>query len=319
MRAPFGLWQKRSTRRPFTVLYDASVVILLLLFAASWLYGGNPDEAAQRRQALTRGVDNVLGGVGSGQVLLNYGGIDDTPEINERIQTIFEPIAQVALEHRSDLDYRIAVLKSEVPNAFSLPGGRTYITRGLIEILETDDQIAGVLGHELAHTTESHGTKAFGRDLGLFLAYDLILDHVEDEQRREAAQVAGLSHTLISTGYSRAAETEADELGMAFAIKAGYAPLGLAEALELIEAHQREIAKERGSRNDVPEFFRTHPLTENRVRHIRQVAYDMGYDVYVPGDHVTEALRRTFGQDEAQDEDDENATEAVRGEAGEDE
>ena len=126
----------------------------------------------------------------------------------------------------------------------------------------------------------------------MILFYDFLLDRIEDHQRADAAELANLSFALVSTGYSRAAETEADELGFLYAVSGGYDPLGLALALERIEEHQRQEARRTGRSNDVPEFFRTHPLTENRVRHIRKVASEMGYDVYVPGDAVTEALRR---------------------------
>lgn len=274
-------------------LYDLSVFLLLaLIVVVGWFWGGEPDEAARRRASFVRGVDNVLGGMGTPQVIAQYGGIDEDPEINARVQAIFKKVAPVAQEMRGDLRYEISVLKSDIPNAFSLPGGRTFITRGLVELLDDDDQIAGVIGHELAHTVQSHGSKAFGRDLGMILFYDFLLDQVEDHQRKDAAELANLSFALVSTGYSRAAETEADEIGFLYAVKAGYAPLGLAEALEKIEAYQKEQAKKAGRTKQVPEFFRTHPLTEDRIRHIRQVASDIGYDVYVPGDAVTEALRR---------------------------
>lgn len=274
-------------------IYDLSAILLLaLIVVVGWFYGGPAEEAQRRRESFARGVDNVLGGMGTPEVVAQYGGIDEDPEINARVQAIFEQVAPAAQEVRGDLRYRISVLKSDVPNAFSLPGGRTFITRGLVELLDDDDQIAGVIGHELAHTVLSHGSKAFGRDLGMILFYDYLLDRVEDHQRADAAELAHLSFALVSTGYSRAAETEADEMGLLFAVQGGYDPLGLPLALERIEEWQRQEARRTGRANNVPEFFRTHPLTENRVRHLRQMAADLGYDVYVPGDAVTEALRR---------------------------
>ena len=212
--------------------------------------------------------------------------------INQRVQAIFDKVAPAAREMRGDLRYEISVLKSDVPNAFSLPGGRTFITRGLVELLDDDDQIAGVIGHELAHTVKSHGSKGFGRDLGMILFYDFVLDRVEDHQRADAAELANLSFALVSTGYSRSAETEADEIGFLFAVSGGYDPLGLALALEKIEEHQREEARRTGRRNDVPEFFRTHPLTENRVDISARWRARWGMTVLLPGDAVTEALRR---------------------------
>lgn len=284
----------RRRIRGIHTLYDLSVVLLVgLILLTSWLFGGPPEEAAERRQSFVRGVDNVLGALGQPELIVNYGGIDEDPEINKRVQTIFDRLVPYAEDMRDDLRYRVSVLKSEVPNAFSLPGGRNFITRGLVELLDDDDQIAGVLGHELAHTIRSHGSQAFGRDLGMILLYDFLLDHVEEHQRAQAAELGQLSYALISTGYSRSAETEADELGFYLAVRAGYRPMGLAEALEKIEEYQKEMERQGKVRlSDVPEFFRTHPLTENRVRHIKELSQELGYDVYIPGDSVSEAVRR---------------------------
>lgn len=283
----------RGRHRGELRVYDLSVILLLILIvAAGWFYGGPPEEAQRRREAFATGIDNFLGNAGTPEVVLQYGGIDDDPEINARVQAIFERVAPAAAAMRGELRYRISVLKSQVPNAFSLPGGRTFITRGLVELLDDDDEIAGVIGHELAHTVLSHGSKAFGRDLGMILFYDFLIDRVEPHQRQDAAELANLSFALVSTGYSRQAETEADELGFAYAVRAGYDPVGLADALQKIEEYQRLQERKHGGGQQVPEFFRTHPLTEDRVRHIRTLAREMGYDVYVPGDAVTEALRR---------------------------
>lgn len=276
--------------RGISVVYDVSPIIWIALIAlATWFYGGDPDEARLRRDAFQRGVDNVLGGMGTPQVVLQYGGIDDDPEINERLQAIFAPIAEQAELHRSDLRYNISVLRSEVPNAFSLPGGRTFITRGLIDLLGSDDEIAGVIGHELAHTIKSHGSKAFGRDLGLILLYDFVLDHVDERDRGDAAELAQLSYALISTGYSRSAETEADAFGLLLAAEAGYEPLGLAEALRKIEAHQR--ANRDPFQEETPVYFRTHPLTADRVRDIYKEARALGYEVDEFGDPLLDGIR----------------------------
>jgi len=284
----------RRHRREVRV-YDLSAILLLLLVAAAvYFYGGAPDEAKRRRDAFALGVDNFLGKIGTPEVIAQYGGIDDDPKINARVQAIFDNVAPQARQMRSELRYEISVLKSKIPNAFSLPGGRTFITRGLVELLDDDDEIAGVIGHELAHTVLSHGSKAFGRDLGMIVFFDFLVDKVEPHQRRDAAELANLSYALVSTGYSRQAETEADELGFLFAVRAGYDPVGLADALEKIEEHQRMEERKSGGASQVPEFFRTHPLTEDRIRHIRGLAKEMGYDVYVPGDAVTEALRRYY-------------------------
>jgi len=281
------------------ILLDASTILLIaVLVLAAVLYGGDPDAARERRAALQRGVDNVLGGLGTPSLILQYGGIDDDPAINERMHAIFEPLAKRASEIRPDLRYSVSVLRSEVPNAFSLPGGRTFITRGLIDLLGSDDEIAGVMGHELAHTIKSHGSIAFGRDLGMILLFDFVVDRVDEANRAQAAELAQLSHALVSTGYSRAAETEADAFGLAIAAESGYEPLALASALVKIEAYQN--ARRDRFPDDVPVYFRTHPLTSDRVRNIYAEARRLGYPVEEYGDPLLDGIRlyneRTQGQ-----------------------
>ncbi len=272
-------------------LFDLSALFwVALLVAGLFFYGGKPEDALERRQSFQRGVDNVLGNMGLSGLVSQYGGVYEDPEMTERIDTIFNTLVVQAQSDRDDLEYTITLLDSDTPNAFALPGGSTFITRGLVELLDDDDEIAGVLGHELVHTVKSHGSSSFGRDLGLLLAYDFVLGQVDPEERARAAEIAQLSHALISTGYSRSAESEADKFGLHYAIRAGYHPLGLVRALQKIEAHQRE--EQPAGSGDVPVYFRTHPLTEERVRALRSEARELGYDVYVPGDPVTEALRR---------------------------
>jgi len=283
--------------------YDLSALLwIALILIATWLYGGPPDEARERRASLTRGVDNFLGNMGVPGIVEQYGGIYEDEEAKERIGAIFERLVPQAKAERDDLEYQITLLNSDVPNAFALPGGHTYITRGLIELLDSDDEVAGVLGHELVHTVKSHGSIAFGRDLGLLLAYDIVLDHVEEAERRRAAELARLGHALISTGYSRSAETEADTVGLHYAVAADFDPVGLIRALEKIERYTRERAP---SAQEVPVYFRTHPLTEERVRHLSEEARRLGYDVYVPGDPVTEALRRLHDSEQTEQEEQE--------------
>lgn len=272
-------------------LFDLSALLWVgLLVLGLFLYAGSPEDAQQRRQSFTRAVDNLLGDMSVGQLVTEYGGVNEDPALNARVQRIFDALVAPVKNDRDDLNYRIQVLNSDVPNAFALPGGRTYITKGLLDLLESDDEVAGVLGHELAHTARSHGSTAFGRDIGMILAYDFVLNRIEEPSRQQAAELAQLSYALISTGYSRAAETEADKLGLRYAAAAGYHPLGLVQALEKIEQYQRKNRPTGAV--DVPVYFRTHPLTEDRVRALRAEAKELGYDVYVPGDAVHEALRR---------------------------
>lgn len=151
--------------------------------------------------------------------------------------------------------YAIDVLvDDELVNAFAAPGGYVYITTGLIREASSCGEIAGVLGHELAHVTERHGVKALGRQI---VAGNVINIFLEDNLAQQAAEVA--YQFLFGLRYSRDAEREADEVGVRIAFEAGYNPYGFVRFFERILALEQEAG------GSLPEFLSTHPDTGDRI------------------------------------------------------
>lgn len=162
------------------------------------------------------------------------------------------PIVQTATLHFVTLD---------VANAWVNQNAEVYVTSGLLDLLKTDHQIAGVLAHELAHVTQQHVPQQIRRNLEWSLLV-LALALAADRSGPYDDRVLSVLHPLVMYGYSREAELEADEVGMTHAIRAGYDPMGLVEALELITAESAVLPQHW--------LWLTHPLPEQRLIALRQ-------------------------------------------------
>src|ERR671917_1889526 len=148
-------------------------------------------------------------------------------------------------------------------NAFALPGGQIFITEGLLKRLTTDGQIAGVLGHEIAHVIARHGAEHIAKQQltqGLTGAAVLATYDPSNPASRGSAAVAAMIGQLVTMRFGREDELESDQLGVRFAAEAGYDPRSMIGLMKIL-AQSSE-----GGRP--PEFFSTHPNPENRVARI---------------------------------------------------
>jgi beta-barrel assembly-enhancing protease len=198
-------------------------------------------------------------------------GVDQQIEAEYQIVDEADPLAQWAIQLVNPLQsassqfrdpsaingYKVEVIAdNELVNAFAAPGGYTYISTGLIMNATTCAEIAGVMGHELAHVTQRHSVNAITSQFaveqiaGFFLGDSLIGD--------AASLIYGF---LQSTSFSQDNEAEADSVGLKIAFNAGYNPYGLVDFFEVL------LALEGGGSNPL-QFLSSHPATADRVRDI---------------------------------------------------
>jgi beta-barrel assembly-enhancing protease len=179
----------------------------------------------------------------------------------ELLREIGERVAESS--ERPYLDYSFKVLKSDGINAFALPGGFIYVYSGLFEALN-DDELAAVLGHEIAHVAARHGIKRMQAVYGYQLLSIAGLIAMHDSVDPAAAyEVANSVFTLVLLGYSRKDEFEADRLGTRYAALAGFDPAGMLGVLEKLEEKQRV--------EPLIPFLHTHPPLRDRMREVRIV------------------------------------------------
>ncbi len=179
--------------------------------------------------------------------------INTDVDINERIEKIFERI--VAVSDRRDIVYFIKIIDEEdVVNAVSLPGGYVYLFKGLLDKLENDDQIAGVIAHEVGHITAKHGIKRLQASYGAML-----LQIASTQANGNVA--GGLSFALQSLflEYSQKAEFESDRLAVKYTKKAGYDPNEMLYVLKVLKEENDKSPLRQYS------YWRTHPFVSQRI------------------------------------------------------
>jgi predicted Zn-dependent protease len=179
------------------------------------------------------------------------------PDINRYITVLGDSIASVA--DTRDLEWHFYVVDSPEVNAFALPGGFVFVNRGLIERVDSLDELAGVLGHEIGHVTQRHTVKlqqkAQAAQIGTALA--CMLTRVCGSQ---AAGVGiGASESAVFAKFSRDAEHEADSVGMIYVVRAGVDPRGMTSMFEKLLAERRRDPEK------LEAWFINHPVEEDRI------------------------------------------------------
>lgn len=192
-----------------------------------------------------------------------FGGKVRDQRVQLYVQSIGRRLETVA---ERDMPYEFALLRSETPNAFALPGGPVYVTAGLFTEMTNERQLAAVLGHEIGHVVHRDSAKGLQRQVGIEVLAAVVggaLGGTEGEAAEMAAQVVG---GLVNLKYSRDQEYASDQAGIKYMADIGYNPWGMIELLELLMREQE------GGR--LGEMLSTHPLTSKRIEEAAQTIRD---------------------------------------------
>ncbi|MEZ5542283.1 MAG: M48 family metalloprotease [Pseudomonadota bacterium] len=195
----------------------------------------------------------------------------EDPALARLVQTVGDKVA--ASSHRPDLIYRFTVLDTPTVNAFALPGGYIYITRGLLAYLNSEAELAAVLGHEIGHVTarhsvRQHSTATVAGILGTVVAAATGI--------QGADTLTNLAGTAIVRGYGREHELEADRLGAEYLAKSGYDPHGMLNVVGVLknqEAFDKLVAEKEGREPSAYHgLFATHPDNDTRFQEVVRAA-----------------------------------------------
>jgi predicted Zn-dependent protease len=193
------------------------------------------------------------------QLLAEFGGAYEGPEA-AYVETIGEKLAAAAgLSHQC----RFTLVNTDVVNAFAVPGCYIYVTRGLFGIVNSEAELASVIGHEIGHIVAAHSRRQQRRQLLSGIgAYAIGVLTGSDRLARLAARTG----ELFTLRYSRQQEFESDELGIRYLRAAGYDPYAAADMLQSLGRHDQFEAATRGyDAKTLPAWARTHPLAEERI------------------------------------------------------
>ncbi len=206
------------------------------------------------------------------QILKEYTLVDD-PLVQNRVEEIGRKIAAVC--DRRDIEYSFRVLKDDEVNAVSLPGGFVYINSGLLERTKNDDELAGVVAHEVAHIVARHSIKK----LQALNSYSLIrlLGVVAPGQSAAAmGTAADAAFVELLMGYSREDELLADQLAARYSRAAGYDPRGILNFLATLQEVNRKQPLRPKS------YYKTHPYVPDRIRVVKQeLGERIGFTDYI--------------------------------------
>ena len=247
-------------------------VSLLLAIAGPGMAGcsTNPATGESTFTGLMSESDEVrIGRESHPQVLAQFGGAYEDPELNRYIDSLGQLLAHAS--DRPNLQYHFTVLNSPIVNAFATPGGYVYITRGLLALANSEAEVAGVLAHEIGHVAARHAAE---RESQAVLASipGILTGVVTGSDTLSQAVNSGASAHLQS--YSRDQEYQADLLGVRYLSRTNYDPLGMASFLTQLQANERLDAAVMGRPEMADQFsiMSTHPRTADRIQRAIQEA-----------------------------------------------
>jgi len=247
-------------------LLFAAIIAIASIISYCGSQQDNPVTGETQYIGITVEQEIALGLQAAPQMAQEFGGLDPDENAQAIVDQVGNLIVQSSPASQTPYEYDFHLLEdSQTINAFALPGGQIFITRALLDRLQTEGELAGVLGHEIAHVVARHSAEHIAKAQlteGLTGAAVIATYDPDNPASANSAQVAALIGQLINLKFGRDDELESDYLGVCFINDAGYDPE------ELISVMQ--ILAEASQGNAPPEFFSTHPNPENRMQRIQE-------------------------------------------------
>ena len=234
-------------------------MLALLIFLASC--AKNPVTGNQNFILLSEEQEEQLGQQSDQQIIASMGLYDD-PELQRYLNELGQEMVKVA--HRPNLGYEFKIVDSPVPNAFAVPGGYIYFTRGILSYFNNEAELAGVLGHEIGHISARHSAQQYSNNV--LTQTGIQIGSVLSEDFRKYSQVAQLGTSLLFLKFGRDAERQSDELGVEYSTALGY------DAREMGEFFQTLSRLSQGEEGSIPAFFSTHPDPGEREKKVAKLA-----------------------------------------------
>ena len=173
---------------------------------------------------------------------------------------------------RPDLPWKFGILESSDVNAFATPGGTIFITRGLLQKLNNESELAGVLAHEIVHVLRKHHLAALQKEARMDLASDLVGKAIKGETNPALEKAIKAGTEVYARGLDKNDEFEADRMGIVIATRAGYDPYGLPAVLQMLDASNAQDSS-------LALMFKTHPPPRDRLSLLDKIM-DNRFDAY---------------------------------------
>lgn len=247
-------------------LLMAGAIALFSLISYFGSRQDNPVTGETQYIGITVEQEIALGVQAAPQMAAEFGGLDPDQQAQAIVDDVGNLIVQSSPAGDSPYQFDFHLLEDDQTiNAFALPGGQIFITRALYDRFQTEGELAGVLGHEIAHVVARHSAEHIAKAKlteGLTGAAVIATYDPDNPASAGSAQVAALIGQLINLKFGRDDELESDVLGVCFMNDAAYDPNELVSVMQILAASREG--------QQPPEFFSTHPNPENRIQRIQQ-------------------------------------------------
>jgi len=240
----------------------ATLAAWALLAVAAAACAVNPVTGHKELMLYSEAQEIELGKQTDAEVAATYGIYDD-----QALQSYVSRLglALAAKGQRPNLPWRFTVVDSPVVNAFAVPGGAVYVTRGILALMGSEAELAAVLGHEIGHVNARHSMSQMSKQQVAQIG--LVVGSVVSKTFAKYAGLAGTGLQVLFLKYSRDNENQADALGIDYARAGGYNPADMAVTFTGLQ----KMGDLSGGGNSLPGFLSTHPLTADRIAHVQSL------------------------------------------------
>lgn len=247
---------------------------LMFCLSVIFIFGcsRNPVTGKRELSFMSTSQELAMGTQSDPQVVAEFGLYED-----EKLQAFINEKGQkmAKVSHRPDLDYEFKILNSPVVNAFALPGGYIYFTRGILAHFSNEAEFAGVLGHEIGHVTARHSAQQYTNQM--LSQIGLIVGLVVSPTVRQFADEISQGVQLMLLSNSREHESQSDQLGVEYSTKIGYDANYMANFFQTIG----RISESSGA-GEIPTFLSTHPNPADRFTRVHQLAEEWQNKLQLP-------------------------------------
>ena len=232
---------------------------LLILALTCCLHSGcatNPITGENELMLIPESQDIALGRKYAPELEKQMGGRIEDPVLQSYINNVGQNIARVS--HKASWKYHFAALQDKSVNAFALPGGYIFVTKGMLENLRSEAQLAALLAHETVHVVARDISNAMSNEIGISLLLSAV---TSDSTSSGVLTAADLAKQIVGLKYSRKDERVADLGGLDYLAAAGYNPYAMVETMQMLESRNKQRPVE---------FLSTHPSPKNRIEYLTQ-------------------------------------------------
>lgn len=242
----------------------ATLIVMIGLLTTLMGCSTNPATGLRQLNAISTSREIAMGSEAAPQFTQSYGGMVPSQTVVSYFQEMGGKLANVC--ERPDLPWEFTIVDSSVINAFALPGGKVFISRGLADKLDNEAQLAGVIGHEIGHVTAQHIGQQMTRAMiiqGLGIGLAVAGEQTDNDMLKVLGMGTTAGGSIYLLKFGRDQESQADELGVRYMTRLGYNPIGQIQVMEVL--------KQASSGGSQPEILSSHPLPQTRIDRLTQL------------------------------------------------